>query len=154
MTLRTRLTTVDLPTLLNHLNRASIGFDDMFDSLHRFAVNDSVKYPPHDIIRHSDTSYSVEVAVAGFKEDEIDVTIDNSVLTIRGAQAEKSGVDYLYQGISTRSFTKTINLTPHVVVNGAKLSNGMLIVELEVVIPEELKPRKIPISVDKKIAIG
>ena len=150
MNFPTRLHTVDLPALMNHLNRATIGFDNMFENLHRFAAVETVKYPPHDIVKHSDTSYTVEVAVAGFKEDELEVTIDNNVLTIKGTQADRQ-VDYLHRGISTRSFHKVINLAEHVVVKGALVDNGLLIIDLEIEIPEALKPRKITITQAKQL---
>ncbi len=146
-----RLATVDVPALLAHLNRASIGFDNMFDTLHRsVGFTDAVKYPPHDIVKHSDTTYTVEIAVAGFKEEEIDISVENSVLTIKGTQADRS-VDYLHRGISSRNFTKVLNLAEHVIVTGATLDNGLLIVTLEIVVPEELKPRKIAISTTKQL---
>jgi molecular chaperone IbpA len=139
-------TNVDLPTLMAHLHRASVGFDNMFDNLHRFAGSaESAKYPPHDIVKHSDTSYTVEVAVAGFREEDLDITVENSVLTIKGSQADRN-VDYLHRGISSRNFTKVLNLAEHVVVKGARLENGLLIIDVEIEVPEELKPRRIAIS--------
>jgi len=149
----THLTTVDLPTLMNHLNRATIGFDNMFENLHRFAgTAETVKYPPHDIVKHSDTLYSVEVAVAGFKEDELEVTVENSILTIKGTQADRP-VDYLHRGISTRNFHKVLNLAEHVVVKGATIDNGLLVINLEIEIPEALKPRKIEITQAKQLEV-
>lgn len=150
-TLKTRLSTLDFPSLMDYLTRGSVGYDDIFTSLNRFASAETAKYPAHDIIRHSDTSYSVEVAVAGFKESEIEVTVDNNVLTIKGRQEDRGEVDYLYQGISTRSFVKSLNLSPYVQVKGANLADGLLKIELEVVIPDELKPRKIAIDTQKKL---
>jgi molecular chaperone IbpA len=145
-----RLHTVDLPALLNHLNRATVGFDNMFENLHRFAAVETVKYPPHDIVKHSDTCYTIEVAVAGFKEDELEVTVEGNVLTIKGMQVDRK-VDYHYQGISTRNFHKVINLAEHVIVKGASLDNGLLIVDAEIVVPEALKPRKIEIARAKQV---
>jgi molecular chaperone IbpA len=144
----TRLTTLDLPALMAQISRASIGFDSMFNRL-----NDTVSglpqvtnYPPHDIIKLSDTKYSIEVAAAGFKEDELSVALDNNVLTIEGQKVTESDRDYIYHGISNRSFKKVLTLAEHVVVNEAKFENGMLTVNVEIVIPEELKPRKIAIN--------
>jgi len=140
--------TLDVPSLLAHLNRASVGFDRMFETLHNTAagVPSTGNYPPHDIIKHSDTKYSIEIAAAGFKEDELSVTVDNNVLTITGEQKSRQERDYLYHGISSKSFTKTLNLAEHVIVGDAKFENGMLIVEVEIVVPEEFKPRKIAIK--------
>ena len=151
MNLPTHLTTVDLPALMAHLHRASVGFDNMFDNLHRFAGSpETAKYPPHDIVKHNDTCYSIEVAVAGFKENELEVTVENSVLTIKGTQTDRA-VDYLHRGISTRNFHKVINLAEHVVVKGATIDNGLLVVNLEIEIPEVLKPRQIPIVQAKQL---
>ena len=147
------LTTVDLPALMAHLHRASVGFDNMFDNLHRFAGSpETAKYPPHDIVKHSDTCYTLEIAVAGFKEDELEVTIENNVLTIKGTQADRK-VEYHYQGISTRNFHKVINLAEHVVVKGAAIDNGLLVISLEIEIPEVLKPRQIPITQAKQLEV-
>ena len=143
---QSRLATVDLPALLAHLNRASIGFDNMFDNLHRsVGFTDTNKYPPHDIVKHSDTTYTVEIAVAGFKEEELEITVENSVLTIKGTQADRA-VDYLHRGISTRNFHKVLNLAEYVIVKGASLNNGLLVINLEVEVPEALKPRKVEIA--------
>ena len=152
MNLPAHLTTVDLPALMNHLHRATVGFDNMFDNLHRFAqVPETIKYPPHDIVKHSDTSYTVEVAVAGFKESELEVSVENSILTIKGTQADRP-VDYLHRGISTRNFHKVLNLAEHVIVKGAMIDNGLLIIDLEIEVPEALKPRKIEITQARQLA--
>jgi molecular chaperone IbpA len=128
------------------MHRASVGFDSMFDRLNQSAANlaNSVNYPPHNIVKHSDSSYTIEVAVAGFKENELDVSIENNVLTISGSQ-QREDRDYLYQGISSKSFQKVLNLADHVVVRDAVYENGMLVIGVEIVVPEELKPRKIGI---------
>lgn len=148
----THLTTVDLPTLMNHLNRATIGFDNMFENLHRFAgTAETVKYPPHDIVKLSETTYMVEIAAAGFKKEELNVSVENGMLTIKGTQADRS-VDYLHRGISTRNFVKVLNLAEHVVVKGAEFIDGMLSIGLEVEIPEANKPREIPIFDRKQLA--
>jgi len=143
-----RLSTVDLPTLFANLHRASVGFDTMFDRLSHTASNlaNSEKYPPHDIVKHSDTSYTISVAVAGFKENELDIAVENNVLTISGYQKDRVEQEYVYKGISSKSFTKVLSLAEHVVVLGAKYADGLLEIDLEVVVPEELKPRKIAIG--------
>ena len=147
-------TTLDLPSLMTHLNRASIGFDRMFENLHNTVsvLPNTSNYPPHDIVKVSDTVYTIEVAAAGFSEDELSVSLDSNVLTISGEQKEKPARDYVYHGISSKSFVKTLNLAEHVVVRDAKFENGLLIIGVEIVIPEELKPRKIAISSVKQLA--
>ncbi len=150
-------TATDFPSLLAHLNRATIGFDRMFDTLNRTAsvLPNATNYPPHDIVRHSDTQYTIELAAAGFSEDELTISLDSNVLTITGEQKARPERDYLYHGISSKSFTKTLSLAEHVVVRDAKFENGLLIIGVEIVVPEELKPRKIAIqsSTTKQITV-
>ena len=140
-----RLSAVDLPSLMAHLNRASIGFDTMFDNLRRTAGLEQDRYPPHDIVKNSDTSYTVRVAVAGFREDELNVTLENNVLTVSGSQANRDDDEYIYHGISNKAFSKVLNLADHVVVRDAVYENGLLEIGLDIVVPEELKPKQISI---------
>jgi len=149
----TRLTTVDLPTLLANLHRSSIGFDRMFDILnHSSAARQSTgNYPPYDIVKYNELCYAIHIAVAGFKEDELDITVEGNVLKIVGNQVNREEQEYLFQGISARSFERTFNLAEHVVVKSAKCENGMLVINLEVEVPEELKPRRIEIKTAKQI---
>jgi molecular chaperone IbpA len=143
-----RLQTLDLPSMLANLHRSSIGFDHMFDHLNRStSVNNA--FPPHDIIKHSEFQYSIELACAGFKEDELDIAVEDRVLTIKGNQANRVDREYLHKGISTKSFTKQLTLAEHVIVQGAKYEDGMLIIDVEVIVPEELKPKKIEIKTMK-----
>lgn len=143
----TRLTTLDLPSLVANLHRSSIGFDRMFDELNRASsASVSVNYPPYDIVKLNDMCYAIHIAVAGFKESELDVTLERNVLTVKGKQHEREKQDYVFQGISARSFERTFNLAEHVVVKGAKCEDGMLMINLEVEVPEEHLPRKIEIN--------
>lgn len=153
MNQRYHTTSMDIPALLAHLNRASVGFDRMFETLHHTAsvLPNTNNYPPHDIVKISDTVYTIEIAAAGFSEDELNVSLDSNVLTIKGEQKEKPARDYVYHGISSKSFVKTLNLAEHVVVRDAKFENGLLIVGVEIVIPEELKPRTIAINTTKQL---
>jgi molecular chaperone IbpA len=131
---------------MTQLNRASIGFDSMFDRLASTTFAKADNYPPHDIVKHGDFSYSIRVAVAGFKEDELSVSLENNALTITGTQENRTEkVEYLHHGISCKSFTKVLSLADHVVVKSAVYENGLLVIGLEISIPEELKPRQIPI---------
>lgn len=137
----------------------SVGFDRLFDELahieHR--VSDQNNYPPHNLKRLSDTEWELELAVAGFTEDDLEVELEKNLLTIRGAvKKSETKDDYLYRGVGLRSFTKTVALVETVVVQGATLQHGMLRVRLENVIPETHKPRKIAIAsqVAKAIAAG
>ena len=143
--------TLDLPTFVNQIHRQAIGFDSLFEQLNRnFANSKSDNYPPHNVVKLDDTHYVIEVAVAGFAEDEIDVELKENVLTVRGEQAKKEAeVEYLHKGISARNFVRTFPLAEHIEVRGATVKNGILAVALEQVIPAEQKAKKIAITFAK-----
>jgi molecular chaperone IbpA len=127
--------------------RSTVGFDRLFDRLDR-AVDQSNGYPPYNIERSDETHYRISIAVAGFGEKDLSVDVNNGVLTVTGKREEQSDGKqaYLYQGIAGRAFERSFQLAEHVEVRGAKLENGLLHVDLERVIPEEKKPRKIAIN--------
>ena len=142
----------DIPTIA----RYSVGLDELFDTLSR-SVNagNNSNYPPYNIIRYDDNRYAVELAVAGFKEDEIDITVHEGYLTVEGNQRVKTADSenpavYLHNGISKRDFRKTWPLGNHVEVTAANFADGILTVNLERLIPEEMKPKKIAISSKKR----
>ena len=144
--------TIDLPNLASQLHRHSIGFDQMFDQLNRTFANSKAdgNYPPHNLVKLDDNHYAIELAVAGFNEDEIDVELKENVLTVKGEQTKtEAEVEYLHKGISTRNFVRTFPLAEHIEVRGAKVKNGILAIALEQVIPEEQKPKKIAITFSK-----
>lgn len=138
---------------LTPYTRATVGFDRMFDLLDRqFANSVSTTYPPYNIIKEGEDSYKVEIAVAGFKEDELEITVKEYVLTVSGEQKrdeDSEGPVYLHKGISARSFTRTFTLGDHVEVRSATVQNGLLVISLEREIPEEAKPKKIAITFQK-----
>jgi molecular chaperone IbpA len=143
------LHTLDLPSLHRH----AIGFDRMFEELNRtFANSKSDNYPPHNIVQVDETHYVIEVAVAGFEDSDLDVELKDSVLTVKGQKTREEGSEepkYLHKGISARNFTRTFQLAENVEVRGANVKNGILAVALELVVPEEKKPKKIAISYTK-----
>jgi len=133
-------------------NRFTIGLDEMFDDLAKMHGYNDSNYPPYNIIKYSDDSYAIEVAVAGFDQSEIDINVENNHLVISGTRSDRltTGPTYLHRGISARDFVKTFTLGNYIEVNGATIKNGMLTVSLSRIVPEALKPRKIAItSVDK-----
>lgn len=142
--------TLDLPAVLN---RQAIGFDRMFNELNRtFANARQDNYPPHNVIELDETHFVIEVAVAGFKESELDVEFKDQKITIRGQKADEADVPeirYQHKGISTRNFERTFPLAEHLEIRGATVQNGILAIALELVIPEEKQPKKIPISFAK-----
>jgi molecular chaperone IbpA len=136
---------------LTPFHRATVGFDRLFNTLDRqFANSVSTSYPPYNIIQENENSYKIEIAVAGFREDEIDITVKDYTLTVVGEQKRtEEDVTYLHKGISARSFTRSFTLGDHVEVKSATVQNGLLVIDLERVVPEEDKPKKIPITFQK-----
>lgn len=138
---------------LTPFHRATVGFDRLFNTLDRqFANSVSTSYPPYNIIQEGDNSYKIEIAVAGFREDELDITIKDSVLTVIGEQKRDENAEslnYLHKGISARSFTRTFTLGDHLEVKGALVENGLLVINLEREVPESAKPKKIAITFQK-----
>jgi len=144
----TQLRTIDAAALAN-LNRALVGFDRIFNDRF-FNSHQNGNYPPHNIVKYSDDTYGIEVAVAGFMKEEITVEVDQDQLTIRGVKnrpGESAGqVEYLHRGIGTRDFEQTFTLAEYMEVVGAKVDNGMLYIDIKRLIPEALKPRQIEIK--------
>lgn len=130
--------------------RSAVGFDRLFDMLENSSLgNGGENYPPFDLIRTGENDYRIELAVAGFKRDEIDITAQQNVLIVSGRKKEESedeGSDYIYRGIATRSFERRFALADHIQVRGADMKDGLLSVELVREIPEAMKPKKVEIG--------
>tara|TARA_R100000388_G_scaffold94324_1_gene81187 strand:+ start:1071 stop:1418 length:348 start_codon:yes stop_codon:yes gene_type:complete len=104
-------------------------------------------YPPYDIVKHSDTHYDVQVALAGYSKDDIEIEVKENTLSIKSVKKEEDDkVEVLHRGISKRYFERSFTIAEDVKVNGAELKDGLLIVSLERVIPEHKKPRLIKIK--------
>ena len=144
------------PTTFGDLERAlgfSIGFDSMFDRLlgpSTQHVSNNQGYPPYNIRKDGDIKYFIEMAVAGLSEEDLEVELKESVLEIRSKQSTEDEANYVHRGIAKRTFERSFTLSDDIVVKGCDLTNGMLTVELEKVIPEEKRARLIPIG-SKKI---
>ena len=140
------------------LFRSTVGFDRLFDLLDSAGQFDTAQsYPPYNIERTDENHYRITLAVAGFGENDLNAEVREGVLSVQGKREsggqEKSG--YLYQGIAGRSFERRFQLAEHVEVRGAKLENGLLHIDLERVVPEEQKPRRIQINAaDLKVLEG
>ena len=131
----------------------SIGFDSMFDRLlgpSTQHVSNSQGYPPYNIRKDGDTKYFIEMAVAGLSEEDLEVELKETVLEIRSKQSTEDEANYVHRGIAKRTFERSFTLSDDIVVKGCDLTNGMLTVELEKIIPEEKRARLIPIG-SKKI---
>ncbi len=136
-------------TTLNYapLTRFAVGFEDLFREMDKLQLNSTnTAYPPYNIVSVDDNRFQIEVAVAGFAEKDLDITLENGVLTIAGEKEEDEERTFVHKGIAMRNFTRTFRLATHIEVEGAKLENGLLVVTLVRHIPEELKPKKIAIS--------
>ena len=109
-------------------------------------VSNSQGYPPYNIRKEGEAKYIIEMAVAGLSEDDLEVELKEGTLTIRSKQSTDDESDYVHRGIAKRQFERSFALSDDIVVKGCDLTNGMLIVELEKVIPEEKRARLIPIG--------
>lgn len=126
-----------------------IGFDKMLDKL-ASATPGQTNYPPYNIIKTEDNKYELELAIAGFAREDIEIEVKDGVLSIEGRKDIEEGKNYLHKGISARAFRRQFTLADTIVVKGADLADGILTVELENIIPEEKKPKKIEIGYSKK----
>ena len=140
----TQLRTIDTAALAQ-LSKALVGFDRYFTAPHHQNGN----YPPHNIVKYSEDTYGIEVAVAGFTRDEVTVEVDQDQLTIRGIKDRPNadiGIEYLHRGLAARDFEQTFTLAEYMEVVGAKVDNGMLQIDIKRVVPEALKPRRIEVK--------
>ena len=141
-----------------NLYPSTLGFETMLRDIESIMQNSvetvSDKFPPHNIIKVNDTHYMVELAIAGFDEKEIDITVKDGLMTVKGEKQQiDNEVNYLHKGIGTRSFSKTIRLADTIEVQGAAFKNGILSIGLENIIPESKKPKKIEIGTLKNFSM-
>lgn len=136
---------------LTPLFRSTVGFDhlsQLIDSAFKLDER-AVSYPPYNIAKLSEDDYEITMAVAGFKQEELNIVVEKNSLTVSAAKKEedaKDGKSYLYRGIATRSFERKFSLADHVKVVDAQMSDGLLTLKLVREIPEESKPRRIAIN--------
>jgi molecular chaperone IbpA len=128
--------------------RTTVGFDRLFDLLERQArLNAGDNYPPFNIERQGEDAYRITLAVAGFKGDELDITAQQNLLTIKGAKAaEAEGKDFVHVGIANRGFERRFELADFVRVEKADLADGLLTIDLVREVPEAMKPKKIVVG--------
>ena len=122
-----------------------VGFDHLFKELEYTTKHSNDHYPPHNIVKVDDETFLIELAVAGFSEDELEVDVKERTLTVKGDHITK-GREFIHRGISTKKFRRTFRLSEYVEVHGADLVDGVLAIDLKIVIPEEMRPRKINIG--------
>jgi molecular chaperone IbpA len=142
-------------SIFNQLRPVTVGFDDIFDHFERMFDGDvmnipQVNYPPYNIVRTGDNTYDIELALAGFSKDDINVEYENNVLTVKSIkkadEKDEQANGVIHRGISKRMFTKSFTVADDVEVKGAELKDGLLKVSLERIIPESKKPRTIKIK--------
>ena len=146
-TLRNALQAFDFNTVTPY----AVGFDRTFDRLWDYATHqaESSGFPPYNIVKDGDYNFTIEMALAGYSKKDISVEVAEGVLTIKSIKDKDTGATdefTLYKGISKRNFTRKFTLADDIVVNDAKLENGMLTISLERIIPEEKKPRQITVK--------
>ena len=127
----------------------TLGFDRIFDRMAQMTTSpqSQTSYPPYNITINDDYFYTIELALAGFKEEEIDIELEDGVLTIKGSTEQRTDdKEYVHKGIAARAFTRKFTLVDTIIVQGAVFKDGILSVYLENVIPEEEKPRKVEIN--------
>ena len=131
---------------------AFLGFDHIFDQLENIHKHSKDTYPPHNVVKEDELKYSLELAVAGFKQEHIDIEVKDHVLHIKGDRPQRREQDkYVHKGISARNWNKSFRLSEYTEVTGADLTDGILTVNLEVVLPEEKQPRKISITKNEEL---
>ena len=139
------------------LFRNSVGFDRFSDLFETALRNDSSGgYPPYNVEKRGEDSYRIVVAAAGFQQDDLDLQVEKGVLSVSGSKRESTseeGVTFLHQGIAQRAFKLSFRLDDHIEIKGANLSNGLLSIDLQRVVPEEAKAKRIPINGDSQPAL-
>ena len=138
------ITTIDK----NRLTPFTVGFDELFDRLFDMDLESSSSYPPYNISKVDDNNYIIEMALAGFNKDDIEIELADSELTVRSKKRENSSkdVNLIHQGISHRSFNRKFTLSEEILVKNAEMKDGMLIIKLQKFIPENKKPKLINIK--------
>ena len=134
---------------LSPLYRSLVGFDRLADQLDAAARTEAASgYPPYNIERTGENDYRIEIAVAGFKPDELNVEVKENLLTVTGRKAANDGdtKQYLHRGLAERNFERKFQLTDYLIVGDADLSNGLLSISLKRELPEALKPRTVEIK--------
>ena len=140
--------TLSLFDNFNQLTPYAVGFDRVFDQLQNYAQHNatSTGFPPYNIRKGGEYTFVIEMALAGFSKDDIEIEVEDGLLTVRSIKENDENDNPLYRGISYRKFNRKFTLADDIVVNDASLENGMLKIDLERIVPDAKKPRKITIK--------
>ena len=133
-------------SLFRDLERSVIGYDQFFNAIEEQTRRAYTAFPPYSIRKEGDNKYVIELAIAGFGKQDVEIELEDRKLTVKGKLKPAEGVDYIFKGIAERAFNREFTLSDNVVVNGATMANGILKVMLEHIIPESKKPQKINID--------
>ena len=134
-------------TLFDHMLPYMVGYDKIFNDLDNFYYQNksTSSYPPYNINKDGEGKFTIEMALAGFNKSDIEITVAENILSIKSLK-ENDKDEKIHKGISYRKFTRNFTIADDIVVNSADLKDGLLIIKLERIIPEEKKPRKIKIG--------
>jgi molecular chaperone IbpA len=145
--LATNIGDINMTGNFTYPRNAFLGFDHIFDQLENIQQHAKDTYPPHNVVKISDTQTVLELAIAGFNEEHLDIEVKDHILTISGNRPQRRNQEqYVHKGISARKFKKSYRLSEYTEVTGAEMKDGILTVDLEVILPEEKRPRKIKIG--------
>ena len=147
----TNMSASKIPSLFDNFNQLTpyaVGFDRVFDQLQNYVQHNAASsgFPPYNIRKGGDYKYAIEMALAGFSKDDIEIEVAEGLLMVRSIKENDENDSNIYRGISYRKFIRKFTLADDIVVNDASLENGMLNINLERIVPEEMKPRKITIK--------
>lgn len=134
-----------MPNAFTYPRDLFLGFDSLFDEINRHNTTHKPhqSYPPYNVVKKDEDHYLIEIAVAGFSKEDIDLTLEKGVLTVEGKKKVEDTNEYVHKGISARAFKRSFTLADTIEVVGADVINGMLLIGLENVVPEEEKPTTI-----------
>ena len=140
--------TKDLGAIMDAAERYSVGLDDVFYRLHSYGTGTANEaYPPYNLVKESEIKWRIEVALAGWSKDEIEVSTESNILLIRSKAAKSKGEEeYMHRGVSTRTFARGFNLSDDVEVGDVRFDNGMLTISLKKIIPEHQQLKVYDIS--------
>ena len=144
MTNLTKWTSKDVDAIFNAANRYSVGFDDLFDRLHAYGTGSPTgQYPPYNIVKESAEKWRLELALAGWSADQVEVSTEQNVLLVKSKEQDPSTKEeqYVHRGVASRTFARGFNLSDDVELGKVEFINGMLTIELQKIIPQQQKKR-------------
>lgn len=136
-----KFTTKDMNAIVDAVNRYSVGLDDVMYRLHSYGMGTpNTAYPPYNLVKESEINWRIELALAGWSRDEIEVSTESNVLLIRSKAAKSKGEEeYMHRGVATRTFARGFNLADDVEVKNVEFKNGMLVIALQKIVPDHQK---------------